>query len=121
MVNYLGKFIPNVDEHTTPLRNLFKKVVVFELQKPQLDAIKNLQPLGTSAPCLKIADPKLSTRLRTDASSIGLGSFLKQNYGTVDQEKRYPIDFRAQIEKEILSMIFGVECFHDICMVLDLL
>ena len=42
MVNYLGKFIPNVDEHTTPLRNLFKKVVVFELQKPQLDAIKHL-------------------------------------------------------------------------------
>ena len=34
MVNYLGKFIPNLTEHTTPLRNLLKKGVVFELQKP---------------------------------------------------------------------------------------
>ena len=31
MVNYLGKFIPNFVEHTTPLRNLLKKDVVFEL------------------------------------------------------------------------------------------
>ena len=42
MVNYLEKFIPNLAEHTTPLRNLLKKDVFFELQKPQLDAIKNL-------------------------------------------------------------------------------
>ena len=50
MVNYLGKFIPNVAEHTTPLRNLLKKYVVFELQKPQLEAIENLKTLVTSAP-----------------------------------------------------------------------
>ena len=34
MVNYLEKFIPNLTEHTTPLRNLLQKDVVFELQKP---------------------------------------------------------------------------------------
>ena len=95
MVNYLEKFIPNLAEHTTPLRNLLKKDLVFELQKPQLDAIKNLYFLVTSTPCLKIADPKLPTRLRTDASLIGLGSFLEQNYGTVDEEKRHPIRFCA--------------------------
>ena len=50
MVNYLGKFIPNVAEHTTPLRNLLKKDVVFQLQKPQLEAIENLKTLVTSAP-----------------------------------------------------------------------
>ena len=36
MVNYLRKFIPNLAEHTTPLHNILKKDVVFELQKPQL-------------------------------------------------------------------------------------
>ena len=36
MVIYQGKFIPNLAEHTTPLRNLLKKDVMFELQKPQL-------------------------------------------------------------------------------------
>ena len=84
MIKYLGKFIPNLAEHTTPIRNILKKDVVFELQKPQLDAIENLV---TSAPCLKISDSKLPTRLRTDASSVGLGAFLEQNYGTVDNEK----------------------------------
>ena len=65
MVNYLGKFIPNLAEYTTPLRNL-KKDVVFELQKPQLDAIENLKTLVTSAP--KIFDSKLPTRLKANAS-----------------------------------------------------
>ena len=87
MVNYLGKFIASLAKHTTPLRNLLKKDVVFELQKPQLDALENLKTLVTSASCLKIFDSKLSTRLRTNPSSIGLGAFLEQNYGTVDNEK----------------------------------
>ena len=56
MFNYLGKFIPNLAEHTTPLRNVLKKDVVFEQQKPQLDPIENLKTLVTSAPCLKIFD-----------------------------------------------------------------
>ena len=34
MVNYLGKFIPNLAVHTTPLCNILKKDVVFELEKP---------------------------------------------------------------------------------------
>ena len=124
MINYLGKFIPNLAKHTTPLGNLLKKDVVFKLQKPQLDAIENLKTLVTSAPCLKIFDSKLPTRLKTDASSVGLRAFLEQNYGTVtnrkwhsigcslqalqDYEKRY-----AQIEKEALSIVFGVERFRE--------
>ena len=56
MVNYLGKFILNLAEHSTPLRKLLKKCVVFKLQEPQLDAIENLKTLVTSALCLKIFD-----------------------------------------------------------------
>ena len=56
MVYYLGKFIPNLAEHTIPLRTFLKKNVVFQLQKPQLDAIESLKALVTSAPCLKIFD-----------------------------------------------------------------
>ena len=72
MVNYLWKFIPNLVEHTTPLRKLLIRDVAFKVQKPQLDAIENLKTLVTSAPCLKIFDSKLPTRLRTDASSVAL-------------------------------------------------
>ena len=78
VINYLGKFIPNLTEHTAPLRNLLKKDVFFKLQKPQLHVIENLKTLVTSAPCLKIFDSKLPTRLNTDASSVGLGAFLQK-------------------------------------------
>ena len=53
MVNYLGKFIPNLAEVTSPLRALLKKDVAFNLQKPQLDAIEKLKTLIASAPILK--------------------------------------------------------------------
>ena len=78
VINYLGRFIPNLTEHTAPLRNLLKKDVFFKLQKPQLHVIENLKTLVTSAPCLKIFDSKLPTRLNADASSIGLGAFLQK-------------------------------------------
>ena len=69
MVNYLGKFIPSLAQHTTPLHNL-KKYIVFELQKSQLGAIEILKTLVTSAACLKILDSKSLTPSKTDASSV---------------------------------------------------
>ena len=67
---------------------------------------------------------KLPTRLKTDASSVGLGTFLVQNYGTINNGKRHPIrcssralrDYvkrYAQIEKETIALVFGVERFHE--------
>ena len=90
MVKYRGKFMPNLVERTIPLRNLLQSDVVSEQQKPQLDAIENLKALVTAAPCLKIFDSKLATRLKTDASLVGLGAFLEQSYGTVDKKKVTP-------------------------------
>ena len=87
MVKYRGKFMPNLVERTIPLRNLLQNDVVSEQQKPQLDAIENLKALVTAAPCLKIFDSNLVTGLKTDASLVGLGAFLEQSYGTVDNKK----------------------------------
>ena len=96
MVNYLWKFIPNLVEHTTPLRKLLIRDVAFKVQKPQLDAIENLKTLVTSAPCLKIFDSQLPTLLKTDASSLGLGAFHEKNYGTVNNEKWHPIGYSSR-------------------------
>ena len=52
----------------------------FNLQKTQFEAIGMLKTLITSAPVLKIFDPNLSTRLRIDTSSEGLGALRKQNH-----------------------------------------
>ena len=77
MLKYLAKFIPNFAEVNARLRVLLKKDVVFKLQKSQLDVIEKLKTLITSAPILKIFDSNLPTRLKTDASSEGLGALLE--------------------------------------------
>ena len=124
MVNYLSKFIPNLTEVTAPLRVLLKKDVVFKLQKSQLDVIEKLKTLITSAPILKSFDSNLPTRLKTDASSEGLGALLEQNHGSLENPQWHPVGYSSgalrdykkrysQIEKEILSVVFGVERFHE--------
>ena len=71
MVTYLGKFIPNLAEVTSPHSTLLKKEVELKLEKPQLGAIGKLKLLVTTTPCLKTFNPNLQTRLKTDASSEG--------------------------------------------------
>ena len=112
MVNYLDKFTPNLAEVTIPLQALLEKDVVFNLQKPQLNAIEKFKSLITSGPILKIFNPDLPTRLKIDASSGSLGNpkWYPIGYSSIalrDYEKRY-----AKIEKETLSTVFGVKCFH---------
>ena len=120
MINYLGKFIPNLAQKTTPLRNLLKKDIVFALEKPQRDAIAELKEIVTSHPVLKFYDPNLPLRLRTDASTDGLGGMLEQKMG----DQWHPIAFASRsltsaernysaIESETLSIVFGCERFHD--------
>ncbi|CAB4005693.1 Transposon Ty3-I Gag-Pol poly [Paramuricea clavata] len=124
MVNYLSKFVPNLSQTTTPLREMLKKDVHFDLQQPQLDAIQELKRLITSPPCLKFYDPNLPTRFKPDASADGLGALLEQNHGSDDSPQWFPIAYAsrallpyernyAQIEKEALSIVFGTERFHE--------
>ena len=119
MVNYLAKFVPKIttSQITTPLRDLLKKDVHFDLQQPRLDAIGELKRLIT-------VDPNLPSRLKPDASSYGLGALLQQNHGSEDFPRWFPIAYAsrallpyeknyAQIEKETLSIVFGTERFHE--------
>ena len=39
MITYLGKFISNLAEVTSPLRTLLKKEVEFKLEKPRIQTI----------------------------------------------------------------------------------
>ena len=52
MVTYLGKFIPNFAEVTSPLHTQLKKEVEFKLEKPQPDAVTKLKLLVTTTPRL---------------------------------------------------------------------
>ena len=88
------------------------------------EKVKKLRTLITSAPILKIFDPNLPTRLKIDASSEGVGALLEQNHGSLENRQWHPIGYSsralrdyekryAQIEKETLSIVFGVERFHE--------
>ena len=124
MITYTGKFIPYLAEVTSPLHTLLKKEVEFKLEKPQLDATGKLKLLVITTSCLQIFNPNLQNCLKINASSEGLCAFLEQNHGTLIYPKWYPTGYGSrslwdyerhynQIEKETLSIVFGVERFHQ--------
>ena len=78
LVNYLGKFIPNLSHETAPLHQLLRKNVEFLMQKPQFDAFNRLKWLISAVPVLQFYDTNLSTHLRTDSSSCGQGALLEK-------------------------------------------
>ena len=114
----------NKTQHVEKKDNI--KVIVTPLRKVPhvLGAIGNLKLLATTNPCLKNFNPNFQTHLKIGISSIKLGALLEQNHGTLTYPKWYPTGYAsrslpdyekyyAQIEKETLSIVFGVERFHE--------
>ena len=71
----------------------FEKGPGFLFAESQLDAIEKLKTFITSAPILNIFDPNLPRRLKTAASSEGLGAVLKQNHGWLENPQCHPIGY----------------------------
>ena len=70
----------------------------------------------TNSPVLQFFDPRKPTRISVDASSSGMGAVLLQDQHPIayasksltTSQKNY-----AQIEKEMLAIVFGCNKFHD--------
>lgn len=115
LTNYVGKWLPNLSAVAEPLRQLLKKESEWQWQQQQEDAFNQLKNLVTKAPVLAFFDAKQQIVLSVDASQKGLGAVLMQNQQPVayasrtmtECEERY-----AQIEKEMLAIVFGLEHFH---------
>ena len=120
MVNYVGKFIPNLSVKTTALRQLLHKDSAWcwnEAHQTELDELKQCL---VKAPILQFFDPNKEIKLSTDASKSGIGAVLLQkvdddwlpiSYASrsmTSAEQRY-----AQIEKELLGVVYGCEQFHQ--------
>ena len=116
VVNYVGKFIPNMAAVTKPIRELLKKEVQFNWSHEHEEAFKQLKHLLSTAPVLAFYDVKKSVTVSCDASQFGLGAVLLQegqpiayaSRSLTDTECRY-----AQIEKELLAVVFGLEKFNQ--------
>ncbi|KAF2889413.1 hypothetical protein ILUMI_16761 [Ignelater luminosus] len=100
LVNYVGKFIPDIATTTEPLRRLIRQ----DLVTPSV---------------LGYLDPEKKTQLITDASPVALAGVLVQYdknnkpsiiyYGSkslTEQEKRY-----SQTEKDALAIVWACEKF----------
>lgn len=79
------------------------------------ECYNKVKGLLVSVPVLRFFDTKETTVLSVDASSYGLGAVLLQNERPVsyasatlsESQRRY-----AQIEKELLAVVFALEHFH---------
>ena len=108
--------MPRLSEVCELLRRLTMKDVAWHWTEHQEQAFNKLKHLVTVAPVLEYFDPKEELTLQRDASDTGLGAVLTQNGQPIafasralsDAETRY-----AQIEKELLAVVFGLEKFHQ--------
>ena len=105
-----------MSKHTEPLRGLTRDDVEWQWKAEHQQAFNTMKTMLTEAPVLRYYDVKLPVTLSVDASKSGLGAVLLQELKPVayalraltETEQRY-----AQIEKEMLAIVFGAERFHQ--------
>ena len=115
MVNYLGKFTPELACLTEPLRFLIRKNVPYNWNVEHTEAVNAIKKEIANAGKLKHFDPLKETVLQTDASIKGLGACLLQEEKPVffasrslsSAEKNY-----TAIELESLAVSWAMEKFR---------
>lgn len=121
LVTYYGKFIPSLSAVAYPLNQLLNKDAKWKWGKSEKSAWDKLKQLLVSHKVLTHYSLNLPVRLACDASSYGLGAVL--SHVLPDGSER-PVAFASrslspseknysQLDKEALSIIFGVVRFHQ--------
>ena len=120
MVNYMAKFVPNLTVKTTALRQLLLEKNDWQWEAEQAKEWQSIKDFFTTEPLLKFYDPARRSKISSDASKDGLGAVLLQEHdgnwlpvafisrAMTSAEKNY-----AQIEKELLGLVFACEKFHE--------
>ena len=120
LVNFYSKFVPDLSTIAKPLYALLKKDAPFSWGQLQRDSFFKLKGELISPRFLTHYRPELPLKLSCDASSVGLGIVLSH---VMPDKSELPIAYGArslqksecnysQIDKEALSVIYGVKHFH---------
>ena len=111
MSQYLSKFLLRLSDITKPLRDLTRQDAEWIWDEPQQSAFECLKQAVSAMPVLRYYNLKEDVTIQCDASQRGLGVALLQGGQPVlrtltDKEVNY-----AQIEKELLVIVFACEKF----------
>ena len=117
MATYLAKFVPNFSEVTSKLRELQRTDTEFRWDDSiHGKAFQELKEMFTTGPVLRFYDVTKPVVVQCDASSTGLGAVILQNGRPVEFASRAKtpteINSYAQIEKEMLAIVFDMTRFH---------
>ena len=120
LLNYYGRFISNLSSLLHPLNTLLQKDTPWEWTKECDSAFKAAKAKIVDSNVLVHYDPNLPIRLAGDASAYGIGAVISH---LMEDGTEHPIAFASrtllpneknysQVEKEALSLIFGIRKFH---------
>ena len=121
MVNYYGKFIPNLSTILAPLNALLPKDSSWRWSQASQSSFDACKKALMSSTVLAHYDVNLPIKVAADASAYGIGAVL--SHMNPDGSER-PVAFASrtltssernysQLEKEALSLIFAVKRFHQ--------
>lgn len=116
MIQYLAKFLPNLSQDIEPIRELTKKDVSFHWSEACEDAFRKVKDKVSETPVLVYFDPDKELSLQVDSSQSGVGAVLLQEGRPIEYASRALTDAEqkwAQIEKEALSVLYGLEHFDQ--------
>ncbi|KAJ0179821.1 hypothetical protein K1T71_004412 [Dendrolimus kikuchii] len=116
MVNYLSPFIPNLSNENSLLRSLLSKNNTWIWSEQHDAEFNKIKSLITNTPVLAYYDPDKNITLSVDASKDAMGAVLlheKQPIAYASASLTKCQQNYAQIEKEMLSILFGCMKFHQ--------
>ena len=115
-LNFFSRYIKNMSTITHPLRELLGKNVPFIWTGTHDKALGEIKDTLAHAPVLGYYDVNKPVILEADASSHGLGAVILQEGRPIAYGSRSLTATQmnyAQIEKELLAIVFGCERFRQ--------
>ena len=120
MLNFYTKFLPNLSSLLHPLHQLLKAGQHWQWSEDCDRAFTAAKQKLAEAPVLAHYNPSLPLVLAADASAYGIGAVVSHRLPDGSEQ---PIEYAsrtlsksecnyAQVEKEALSLVFGIKKFH---------